>query len=144
MTGRAPLWRDRERLADLGKLVLRVSVAVLILLHGIAKIRHGLGDVADAMVRLHLPVWVGNLIYVGEVLAPLMMIVGFWTRPAAAMVAATMLVALVAGHPREVFVMTNHGGLLLEVQWMFMLAAAAAALLGAGRYSLGGRDGRWN
>jgi putative oxidoreductase len=59
-------------------------------------------------------------------------------------VAATMLVALVAGHPREVFAMTNHGGLLLEVQWMFMLAAAASALLGAGRYSLGGRDGRWN
>jgi putative oxidoreductase len=144
VTGRAPLWRDRERLGDLGKLVLRVSVAVLILLHGIAKIRHGLGDVADAMVRLHLPIWVGNLIYVGEVLAPLMMIVGSWTRPAAAMVAATMLVALVAGHPREVFAMTNHGGLLLEVQWMFMLAAAASAMLGAGRYSLGGRDGRWN
>ena len=129
---------------DLGKLVLRVSVAFLILLHGIAKMRHGLGDVADAMARLHLPVWVGNLIYVGEVLAPLMMIVGFWTRPAAALVAATMFVALVAGHPREVFVMTDHGGLLLEVQWMFMLAAAASALLGAGRYSIGGRDGRWN
>jgi putative oxidoreductase len=138
------LARDRERLADLGKLLLRVSVALLILLHGIAKLRHGLGDVADAMVRLHLPIWVGNLIYVGEVLAPLMMIVGIWTRPAATVVAATMLVALVAGHPRDVFVLTDHGGLLLEVQWMFMLAAAAAALLGAGRYSLGGAHGRWN
>jgi putative oxidoreductase len=135
---------DRERLADLGKLLLRVSVAVLILLHGIAKMRHGLGDVADAMVRLHLPIGVGNLIYVGEVLAPLMMIVGFWTRPAAAIVAATMFVALVAGHPREVFAMTDHGGLLLEVQWMFLLAAAASALLGAGRFSIGGRNGRWN
>jgi putative oxidoreductase len=136
--------RDRERLADIGKLLLRVSVALLILLHGIAKIRHGLGDVADAMVRLHLPVAVGNLIYIGEVLAPLLMIVGFVTRPAAAVVAGTMLVALVAGHPREIFAMTNHGGLLLEVQWMFMLAAAASAMLGAGRYSLGGREGRWN
>jgi putative oxidoreductase len=144
VTGPAPLWRDRERLGDLGKLVLRVSVAALILLHGIAKLRHGLGDVADAMERLHLPVAVGNLIYIGEVLAPLMMIVGFWTRPAAALVSATMLVALVAGHPREVFAMTNHGGLLLEVQWMFFLAAAASALLGAGRYSIGGREGRWN
>ena len=140
----APLLRDRERLADLGKLILRVSVATLILLHGIAKMRHGLGDVADAMERLHLPIAVGNLIYIGEVLAPLMMIVGFWTRPAAAVLTATMLVALVAGHPRDLFTMTDHGGLLLEVQWMFFLAAAASALLGAGRYSLGGREGRWN
>ena len=135
---------DRELHADLGKLVLRVAVAGLILLHGVAKLRHGLGDVADAMQRLHLPVAVGNLIYVGEVLAPVLMIVGWWTRAAAAIVTATMLVALVAGHPRDVFVMTDHGGLLLEVQWMFFLAALAAALLGAGRFSLGGRDGRWN
>ena len=138
------LWRDRERLADAGKLVLRVSVAGLILLHGIAKLRHGLGDVADAMERLHLPVAVGNLIYIGEVAAPLLMIVGFWTRPAAAIVCATMLVALVAGHPRDLLTITTHGGLLLEVQWMFFLATLAAALLGAGRYSLGGREGRWN
>jgi len=144
VTPRGSLLGDRELHADLGKLLLRVSVAGLILLHGIAKMRHGLGDVADAMVRLHLPVAVGNLIYIGEVLAPLMMIVGFWTRPAAAVLTATMLVALVAGHPRDVFVMTDHGGLLLEVQWMFMLAAAASALLGAGRFSLGGRDSRWN
>ena len=124
--------------------MLRVAVGVLILLHGIAKVRHGLGDVADAMARLGLPYEAGYLIYVGEVLAPLLLIVGWWTRPAAAVVAATMLVALVAGHPREILAMTNHGGLLLEVQWMFMLGAAASALLGAGRYSVGGGDGRWN
>lgn len=144
MTGLGAFARDRERLADIGRLLLRASVAFLVLLHGIAKVRHGLGDVADAMVRLHLPVWVGNLIYVGEVLAPLLMIMGIWTRPAAAMVAATMFVALVAGHPREVFAMTDHGGLLLEVQWMFLFAAAASGFMGAGRYSIGGRDGRWN
>ena len=77
-------------------------------------------------------------------LAPLLMIAGFWTRPAAAIVAATMLAALVLGHPRELVEMTAHGGLLLEVQWMFFLGSVASAFLGAGRYSLGGRDGRWN
>ncbi|HET7731655.1 MAG TPA: DoxX family protein [Usitatibacter sp.] len=132
-------WRE-----DMGKLVLRVAVAALILLHGIAKIRHGLGDVATAMARANLPYYVGYLIYVGEVLAPALMIVGLWTRPAAAIVAATMLVALVLGHPREVFLLTDHGGLLLEVQWMFMLGALAVALLGAGRFSLGREYGRWN
>ena len=129
---------------DAGKLVLRLAVAILILLHGIAKMRHGLGDVADAMARAHIPHFVGYLVYLGEVVAPTLMIVGFWTRPAAALVAATMLVALVLGHPREIFDMTTHGGLLLEVQWMFFLGAVASALLGAGRFSAGGARGRWN
>ena len=82
--------------------------------------------------------------YVGEVIAPILMIVGLWTRPAALLVFANMLVALFLGHPRELFVMTTHGGLLLEVQWLYLLGALAVALIGAGRYSAGGTQGRWN
>lgn len=129
---------------DAGKLVLRLAVGILILLHGIAKLRFGLGDVVPALERAQIPVVLGHLIYVGEAVAPIMMIVGFWTRPAALLVAATMTVALVLGHPRELFQVTHHGGLLLEVQWMFFAGALAVALLGAGRYSVGGPQGRWN
>jgi putative oxidoreductase len=129
---------------DWGKLVLRLAVGTLILLHGIAKLRFGLGDVVPALERAHIPATAGHLIYLGEVVAPIMMIVGLWTRPAAVIVSATMLVALVLGHPREVFQMTNHGGLLLEVQWMFFTGALTVALIGAGRYSVGGANGRWN
>ena len=132
------------RAEDSGKLVLRLAVGILILLHGIAKLRHGLGDVATSLARFHIPAALGYLVYVGEVLAPLLMIVGLWTRPAALLVAATMAVALVLGHTHEIFAMTNHGGLLLEVQWMFLLGAIAVALLGAGRLGLGGEKGRWN
>lgn len=132
------------RAEDSGKLVLRLAVGILILLHGIAKLRHGLGDVATSLARFHIPAPVGYLVYVGEVLAPLLMIVGLWTRPAALLVAATMAVALVLGHTHEIFAVTNHGGLLLEVQWMFLLGAIAVALLGAGRLGLGGEKGRWN
>ena len=132
------------RYEDAGKLVLRLAVGILILLHGIAKLRFGLGDVAPALERAHIPAILGYLIYIGEVVAPIMMIVGFWTRPAALVVAATMAVALVLGHPRELFQMTDHGGLLLEVQWMFFAGALAVALIGAGRYCVGGANGRWS
>jgi putative oxidoreductase len=132
------------RYEDAGKLVLRLAVGILILLHGIAKLRFGLGDVAPALERAHIPAIFGHLIYIGEVAAPILMIVGFWTRPAALVVAATMAVALVLGHPRELFQMTDHGGLLLEVQWMFLAGAVTVALIGAGRYSVGGAKGRWN
>ena len=132
------------RAEDAGKLVLRLAIGILILLHGIAKLRHGLGDVATSLARFHIPAALGYLVYVGEVLAPLLMIVGLWTRPAALLVAATMAVALVLGHTHEIFALTTHGGLLLEVQWMFLLGAIAVALLGAGRLGLGGEKGRWN
>lgn len=126
-----------------GKLLLRVVVGVLILLHGIAKLRHGLGDVEPAIARAGLPHAVGYLVYVGEVLCPLLMILGVFSRPAAAIVAFNMVVALVLGHAHEMFELTTHGGLLLETQWLMLTGAAAVALLGAGRYSLQRRS-RWN
>ena len=82
--------------------------------------------------------------YVGEVLAPILMIVGLWTRPAALLVFANMTVALFLGHPHELLVTTTHGGLLLEVQWLYLFGALAVALMGAGRFSVGGAQGRWN
>lgn len=85
-----------------------------------------------------------NAVYVGEGVAPLALIAGSWTRPAAAILAANMLAALVLGHAHEIFRVEPHGGLFLEVQWLYLLCAIAVALLGAGRFSLGGAKGRWN
>ena len=129
---------------DVGKLILRVSVAVLILLHGIAKLRFGLGDVATSLQRANLPIAIGYLVYLGEVVGPVFMILGAWTRIAAAIVAFNMAVALLLGHPRELFEMTAHGGLLLEVQWLYLAGAVAVACLGAGRFSAGGGRQRFN
>ena len=129
---------------DLGRLILRASVGLLILLHGIAKLRFGLGDVATSLERAGLPVAIGYLVYLGEVIGPAFMIVGAWTRIAAAVVAFNMLVALLLGHPHELFEMTTHGGLLLEVQWLYLAGAVASALLGAGQFSVGGTKQRWN
>jgi putative oxidoreductase len=133
-----------SRREDAGKLLLRVAVGILILLHGIAKVRFGLGDVATSLARAGLPAPIGYLVYIGEVAGPVLMIVGLWTVPAALVVAFNMLVALLLGHPRELFQGTEHGGLLLEVQWLYLAGALAVALLGAGRFSVGGAKGRWN
>jgi putative oxidoreductase len=132
------------KLEDAGKLVLRTVLGVLILLHGIAKLRFGLGDVATSLARAGLPAAIGYLVYVGEVLAPLLLILGWWARVGALVIAVNMAVALVLGHWGHIFRIEGHGGLLLEVQFMFLFCAIAAALLGAGRFSLGGAKQRWN
>ena len=131
-----------EAAADIGRLILRLAVGILILLHGIAKLRFGLGDVATSLQRANLPIAIGYLVYIGEVIAPVFMIVGAWTRIAAAIVAFNMLVALLLGHPHELFEMTAHGGLLLEVQWLYLAGAVAVSMLGAGRFSMEGLNRR--
>ena len=129
---------------DAGKLVLRLVLGLLILLHGIAKLRFGLGDVATSLARAGLPAALGYLVYIGEVVAPLLVIVGWWARAGAAVMAFNMVVALLLGHWGHIFQIEGHGGLLLEVQFMFLFCAIAVALLGAGRFSLGGPKQRWN
>jgi putative oxidoreductase len=129
---------------DTGKLILRVSLGVMILLHGIAKIMGGVDGIVGMVGKAGLPGAFGYLVYVGEVLAPLLLIVGLWTRLAALVVAINMVVAIVLVHMGDLFTLTKQGGWALELQGMFLFTAIAVALLGAGRFSVGGARGRFN
>ncbi|MES2319889.1 MAG: DoxX family protein [Pseudomonadota bacterium] len=127
-----------------GKLVLRVALAAIILFHGVAKLNGGIGFIGDMLAKAGLPAFLGYLVYVGEVIAPLLILAGIFTRPAALVVAINMLVAVVLVHTGEFFTINQTGGWALELQGMYFFAAVAVALLGAGRYSLGGEAGRFN
>jgi putative oxidoreductase len=129
---------------NLGKLVLRSALAILILLHGVAKITGSIGFITGLVAKLGLPPEVGYLVYAGEVIAPLMVLFGIWTRPAALVIAINMIVAIMLVHTAELFQLTKTGGWALELQGIYLASAIAVALLGAGAYSIGGRGGRWN
>ena len=129
---------------DTGKLLLRLSLGLMILLHGIAKLMNGPAGVIASVEKVGLPPAFGYLVYVGEVLAPLLVVVGFWTRPAAAVIAINMVFAVYLVHLGQLVQLTKQGGWALELQGMYFFTAVAIALLGAGRYSAGGATGRWN
>jgi len=129
---------------DLAKLLLRVVLGLLILCHGIAKLKGGPGFVLDVVSKAGLPPAVGYLVYVGEVVAPLLLVIGLFTRAAALVVAINMIFAVFLVHTGQIFTMAQTGGWALELQGMYLAAALAVALLGAGRYSVGGAGGRWN
>ena len=129
---------------DLGKLILRATLAILILFHGVAKIIGGVGFITGLVTKVGLPPAVAYLVYVGEVLAPLLILFGAWTRIAALVVAINMLVALALVHTGDLFTITKTGGWAIELQAMFLAAAISVALLGAGRYSVGGINGKMN
>jgi putative oxidoreductase len=130
--------------SDFGKLVLRLTLGILILLHGIAKVVAGPAFVLGLMAKSGLPSSLGYLVYVGEVLAPLLLIIGLWTRLAALVIVGNMIVAVFLVHLGQFGQLTSSGGWALELQAFYLFTALALAMLGAGRYSLGGRNGRLN
>jgi putative oxidoreductase len=129
---------------DRGKLLLRVLLAVLILFHGVSKLIGGVGPISGMLMKAGLPGAFGYLVYIGEVVAPLLILVGVFTRAAALIVVVNMIVALLLVHTRQFFTLNDTGGWALELQGMYLGTAVAIALLGAGRYSLGGIGGRFN
>jgi putative oxidoreductase len=133
-----------RNLEDTGKLVLRAVLAAMLLFHGISKMHNGIGFVADMVAKAGLPAVFGYGVYIGEVVAPLFILVGLFARGAALVVAINMLVAVLLVHTSQFFTINDTGGWALELQGMYFFTAIAIALLGAGRYSIGGLNGRFN
>jgi len=129
---------------DLGKLILRLTLGLLLLLHGIAKLRGGIDGIAGMVSQAGLPPAVAYLVYVGEVVAPILILLGLFTRAAAVVVMVNMLVAVSLAHMGQLADLSKTGGWALELQGFYFFSALALALLGAGRYSVGGANGRLN
>ena len=130
---------------DLGKLILRLTVAVLLGLHGIAKLKGGVGFVSGLLAQNGLPGFLAYGAYVGEIVAPLLLILGILTRPAALLVIVQMCMAIFLARRNDVFrISPQGGGWAIELEMFFMLAALAIFFFGAGRYSLAKRPGRWD
>ena len=130
--------KDNPR-ADLGKLILRLALGVLILLHGIAKLRGGLGQITGLVEAHGLPGFIGYGVLIGEVLAPAMVLFGFYARLGGALIAINMLFAFALVHMGQLGQLNAQGGWALELQAMYFAAGAAIALIGPGSYSANGK-----
>jgi putative oxidoreductase len=133
-----------ELAANLGRLVLRLTLGGLLLLHGVAKLEHGVSGIVERVASTGLPPALGYLVYAGEVLAPVLLILGLWTRAAALLAAVNMVVAVLLAHTSQLGELSRAGGWALELQAFYFFTAVAVMLLGAGRFSLGGAKGRLN
>ena len=123
---------------SLGKLVLRLTVGILLLFHGIAKIMNpGTVDyIGGVLSNAGLPSFLANGVYIGEVIAPVMLVLGIFSRYAAMIVVVNMLFAIGLMHGGEVFLLTEHGGWKLELQGFYLFGALAIVFLGSGSQAI--------
>jgi putative oxidoreductase len=121
---------------DLGKLVLRWALGIFMLLHGYAKIVNGIGGIETSLVSAGLPAWVAYGVYIGEVVAPLLLILGFYARIGGLIIVINMIFAIALSHASQLFDIGKSGGWALELQGFFLFTALVVALIGPGRFSL--------
>ena len=129
---------------DLAKLLLRVSIAALLLLHGIQKLSHGVSGIQILLISKGLPHYLAWGVYISEVLAPFLLLLGLYTRLGGLLISFSMTVAIWLAHSHELYRLNSTGGWQLELQALFLCGGLCIALLGAGRFSIGGPGGRWN
>ena len=124
---------------DAGLLVLRIGLAAILLFHGIYKVTHGVAWIAGPLGRFGLPAFLAYGTYVAEVVAPILLIVGLWTRLAALVIAFNMAMAIFLARSDDVAkINPMGGGWAIELEMLLLVGALALALAGGGRFSIGG------
>lgn len=121
---------------DLAKLLLRVSFSALFLLHGIHKLESGLGFIEGKFVEFGLPASLAYLTYIAEIVTPILMILGVFTRISAFVTAIGCVVIVVLMHSHDFFTLTRVGAWAVEGVATYLIGFTAITLLGSGKYAL--------
>lgn len=123
---------------NLGMLCLRLAVGGLMFFHGLAKILDpsSLGYIQYLLSEFNLPAFISYGVYLGEVVAPLMVLLGVYSRIGALFIVGNMLFVIALAHSAEIFSLNQFGGWAIELQAFFMLAALAIAFIGSGKYAI--------
>ncbi|HMH18037.1 MAG TPA: DoxX family protein [Burkholderiales bacterium] len=123
-----------QLLEEVGKLILRLTVGILLLFHGVAKILNpGIVDsIGTQIADAGLPASVAYGVYLGEVLAPLMIIAGVFSRIGGLLVAINMVFAILMAHTAQLLTLSKSGGWAVELQGFYLLCGIAILFLGSG------------
>lgn len=121
---------------DIGKLILRFSIASLMLFHGFSKLFNGIDGIKFLVTKAGLPEVIAYGVYFGEIVFPILIILGLFTRISSLFFALTMVFAIFLAHSNELFNLSETGGLAIESALIFLLGAVSIMFIGAGKYSL--------
>lgn len=130
---------------DLGKMLLRIGVGGILLFHGIFKLTHGVEWIRNPLAGMGLPGYLAYGAYVGEIIAPVLILLGYRTRIGALLVVIDMLMAVALVLRPQIFAVKElGGGWAIEIEAILILAALAIFFTGGGRFSLSRGKSVWD
>ncbi|MCW8895773.1 MAG: DoxX family protein [Sulfurimonas sp.] len=121
---------------DIAKLVLRLTVGVMILFHGVDKIINGIGGVKHLTVNAGLPEFFAYGVYFGEIVVPILIILGVYARIASLVLAFNMLVAIFLAYGGSLFTLGKHGAPLFELPFLYLIMSVIIFMIGSGKYAV--------
>lgn len=110
--------------------VLTIGLGILMLFHGVDKILNGVDFITPLLEAYSIPYaeYLAYGIYIGEVIAPLLLISGYYIRVAGGVIVLNMLVAIFLVHQNEIFTLTEHGSWSLEIPMLYLVIGLALLL----------------
>lgn len=123
----------------LGKLILRLTVGGLMLFHGASKLMNPAGALdylGKTLTAAGMPTWLSYFVFAGEVVAPIMIILGLYSRIGGLLVVINMVFAILLVHTSQIMTVTKTGGWGIELQAFYLLGGLAIFFLGSSRIAV--------
>ena len=122
--------------SDIAKLILRLSVGIMMLFHGVDKIINGINGVKHLTKNAGLPEFLAYGVYIGEIVMPILVILGLYARIASIFLAINMLMAIFLAYGNSLFELNKHGAPLIELPLFYFILSIVIFLLGSGKYAV--------
>jgi len=121
---------------DIARLVLRLSVGIMMLFHGLEKIINGISGIKHLVVKAGLPEFIAYGVYIGEVIVPIFIILGLYARVASLFLALNMMMAIFLAYGNSFYTLGKNGAPIAELPIFYFLLAIVIFLLGSGKYAV--------
>lgn len=128
---------------NIGLLILRLTIGGLMLFHGYDKLSHGIDGIINLLIKNGLPGFTAYTVFLGELIAPILLILGYRTRLASLFIALTMVTAILLAHSDDIFKLGDHGNWALELNGLYLFGSLAILFLGGGTIGLSSSN-KWD
>ncbi|KAA3624603.1 MAG: DoxX family protein [Proteobacteria bacterium] len=122
----------------LGKLIFRLTLGGLMLFHGVAKITNpgSIQFISGKLTEFGLPELLAYGAYVGEVLAPILIIIGLFARIGGLLIAVNMVFAILLMHMGQLMdINASTSGYALELQAFYLFGGLSVLFMGSGDFA---------
>lgn len=110
--------------------VLSFGLGVLLLFHGVDKLSNGVDGIVKMLSGAGIPSaqYVAYGVYIGEVVAPILLIFGQHIRLSGAIIAFNMLTSIMLAHRSDIFSLGKHGAWSIELPLLYLIGGLTLAL----------------
>ncbi len=129
---------------DIAKLLVRIMIGWVMLPYGIDYAKDGLDFIFEVLKNNGLPSFLAYGVLVGELVAPILVLIGWLSRIGGALIAFTMFMSIVLAHRDIAFQYNEFGGWSIALNAMLANGGLAIFFGGAGKYSVSRGKGKWD